>query len=161
MPDRTDLIPIGTRAPDFTADASDGKTVALAALRGQKRVVLVFYPGDNTPGCTAQLCAIRDSWAGFQAEEIAVYGVNPASAQKHVRFVARQGFPFPLLVDTGNRIAAAYGCRYPLFGIVKRTVYGIDKQGRVIYAQRGAPAPREILAAFAALNGSDTTGNET
>src|SRR5437870_2604743 len=86
---RPNLIPVAEVAPDFTAVASDGTTVCLSAFQGKKRVVLVFYPADNTPVCTAQLCALRDDWAQFQAEETVVYGVNPANAEKHARFTAK------------------------------------------------------------------------
>src|SRR5262249_41008519 len=122
----TGLIPLGEAAPDFTATTNDGTTVQLAAHRGKARVVLVFYPGDDTPVCTAQLCGMRDNWTQFQAEETVVYGVNPAGVEKHTRFVAKYAFPFPLIADAGSRIAALYGCR-ALFGLVRRTVYLIDK----------------------------------
>lgn len=144
---RSELIPIGDAAPDFTAAGSDGSSVQLSALRGRKRVVLVFYPGDNTPVCTAQLCAFRDSWEALQAEDTVVYGINPAGEAKHARFAERQQFPFPLLADEGGKIAALYGCR-GLFGFVKRTVYGIDEEGRVVFAQRGNPPPLDVLRAF-------------
>ena len=148
--ERTDLIPIGEPAPEFTAQASDGKTISLTDFRGRRHVVLVFYPGDNTPLCTAQLCAIRDTWSDFEAQNAVVFGVNPAGEAKHAGFVGRHRFPFPLLVDAGNAIAAQYGCK-GWFGLVKRSVYVIDTQGRVVYAKRGNPAPAEILAAIVRL----------
>ena len=150
MAERSDLIPIGETAPDFCVRASHGETVSLSAFRGRQRVVLVFYPGDNTPVCTAQLCAFRDSWSDLQAEDTIVFGVNPAGEAKHAGFVAKHHFPFPLLVDAGNAIAAQYGCK-GWFGFVKRSVYVIDKSGRVAYAKRGNPAPSEILKSLAAL----------
>jgi peroxiredoxin Q/BCP len=139
-----DLIPIGQPAPDFTALLSDGTSLSLSALRGGKRVVLVFYPGDNTPVCTSQLCALRDAWSEFQAQDTLVYGVNPAGTARHADFVARHHFPFPLVVDAGGKIAADYGCRM-LFGLIKRTVYLIDRHGKIVYAQRGNPSPAEVL----------------
>lgn len=150
MDQRNDLIPVGDMAPDFTAQISNGETMQLSALYGQKRVVLVFYPGDNTPGCTAQLCALRDTWSDLQAKDTAVYGVNPAGVGKHAGFVAKHGFPFPLIADTGGRIAAAYGSR-ALFGLIRRTVYVLDKRGRVAFAQRGNPTPHEILQVLQTL----------
>ena len=148
--ERKDLLPVGADAPGFHVRASDGSDVALSAFRGAKRVVLVFYPGDNTPVCAAQLCGFRDSWAALQTADAVVFGVNPASEVKHGAFVAKHRFPFPLLVDSGNEIAAQYGCR-ALFGIVKRTVYVIDKAGKIAYARRGNPAPSEILTRLNAL----------
>jgi len=150
MESRADLIPVGQAAPDFTAPTSDGKTVHLAELRGQKRVVLVFYPGDYTPVCTAQLCSFRDNWDALQAEDTVVYGVNPAKQEKHAGFAAKFQLPFPLIVDTDSAIAGSYGCR-ALFGIVKRTVYVLDRNGKVAWVKRGNPAPDEVLQALHAL----------
>jgi peroxiredoxin Q/BCP len=144
---RTNLLPIGQESPDFTASLSNGTSVSLSALRGEKRVVLVFYPGDNTPVCTAQLCSLRDTWSSFRAHETMVYGVNPAGAEGHARFAAKHDFPFPLIADIGGKIAAEYGCRM-MFGLIKRTVYVVDRQGTIVYAQRGNPAPTEILQAL-------------
>ncbi len=143
-------VSVGQSAPDFTCACSDGSTLSLSDLRGRERVVLVFYPGDNTPVCTAQLCAFRDDWSRFQAQNTRVYGVNPAGQGKHAGFVAKHQFPFPLLVDAGGQIAAAYGCRL-LFGLIRRTVVLIDRQGKVAYIQRGNPAPQELLNVLAAL----------
>lgn len=141
---RPDLIPIGECAPDFSAMTDRGETIRLSELQGKKRVVLVFYPGDNTPLCTAQLCALRDDWTQFEAEDTVVYGINAGSRERHRKFAEKNGFPFPLLVDEGGKIAAAFGCR-GLFGMLRRTVYALDKQGRVVFAQRGNPAPPVIL----------------
>ncbi len=151
MSNRSDLIQVGRPAPDFTADASDGSTVHLADLHDRKRVVLVFYPGDNTPVCTAQLCALRDSWSALKTEQAVVYGINPAPRVKHLEFARKNALPFPLLADTKGEIARAYGCR-ALFGIVKRTVYVLDRQGQVVWVERGNPAPGEILKALRALH---------
>ena len=150
MESRSDLIAIGQPAPDFTATTGEGQTVRLSELRGQKRVVLVFYPGDYTPVCTAQLCSFRDNWEALQGEHTVVYGVNPANQEKHAGFAARNRLPFPLLVDAGGEITLSYGCR-ALLGIVKRTVYVIDRQGRVVWAKRGNPPPSEILTALHTL----------
>jgi peroxiredoxin Q/BCP len=144
MESRADLIPVGQLAPDFVALASDGTTIHLAGLRGRKRVVLVFYPGDFTPVCTSQLCSFRDSWKALQAENAVTYGVNPADREQHSGFAAKIHLPFPLIMDTRGNIAASYGSR-ALFGIVKRTVYVLDRQGRVVWAKRGNPPPAEIL----------------
>lgn len=151
MGSRSDLLPLGQAAPDFTAQTSDGQTVRLSELRGQKRVVLVFYPGDFTPVCTKQLCAFRDNWSALQAENAVVYGVNPADREQHRRFATQNGLPFPLLVDTSGDITARYGCS-ALFGIVKRTVYVIDRRGQVVWVKRGNPSPDEIVHVLHKLN---------
>jgi peroxiredoxin Q/BCP len=155
--ERKDLLAIGEDAPEFRVRASNGGDMALAAFRGTKNVVLVFYPGDNTPVCTAQLCGFRDSWDALKSADTVVFGVNPASEVKHGAFVAKHRFPFPLLVDSGSEIAAQYGCR-ALFGIVKRTVYVIDKAGKIVYAKRGNPAPSEVLTSVVALRNDTQAG---
>jgi peroxiredoxin Q/BCP len=142
------LVLPGDMAPDFTAMTHTGETVHLADLRGRQRVVLVFYPGDDTPVCTQQLCELRDDWSALQSADTVVFGVNPASEARHARFAAKHRLPFPLLADVGSRIATAYGCS-ALFGLfIRRTVYVIDKNGRVIFAQRGKPAVAAIRAAL-------------
>lgn len=141
---RSALLPVGTLAPDFEAVTDRGETVRLSDWRGRRRVILVFYPGDGTPVCTAQLCALRDHYAALASQDAVVLGVNPATGSRHRRFAERHQFSFPLVVDAGGRIAAAYGCR-GLFGWVRRTVYVVDRQGRVVLARRGNPAPAVIL----------------
>ncbi|HNY28905.1 MAG TPA: peroxiredoxin [Candidatus Sumerlaeota bacterium] len=139
-------VQVGTEAPLFTLKDQDGTTVTLKEFRGKKNVVLVFYPGDQTPGCTKQLCAIRDDFEDFKAADTAVFGVNPADAQSHKAFIEKQKYPFPLLVDEKGEVAKAYNAKGLLF--TKRTVYGIDKEGKIVFAQRGMPTDTEILAAF-------------
>jgi peroxiredoxin Q/BCP len=116
--------------------------VTLSDLRGRD-VVLVFYPGDNTPGCTRQLCAFRDGWEAARARGVEIFGVNPQSARKHESFRRKFGFPFPLLVDRGQKVAALYRAKGL---IVKRTVYRIGPDGVIRFARRGSPAPAEVLA---------------
>ena len=136
-------LPAGTPAPDFTLPDDSGRTVKLSKLRG-KNVVLVFYPGDDTPGCTKQLCQFRDDWADARKRGVEVFGVNPQSAEKHQRFRSKFKFPFPLLVDKGQQVAALYKANGL---IVKRTVYLIGPDGKILFAKRGMPQPAEVLAA--------------
>lgn len=136
-------LPVGGDAPDFALPDQDGEVISLADLRG-KNVVLVFYPADETMVCTKQLCEFRDSWAAAQARDAVVFGVNPAGAAKHSAFRSHHRLPFPLLVDSGQQVAA----RYHANGlIVKRTVYLIGKSGKIRYARRGKPDPNDVLAA--------------
>src|SRR5579883_3627780 len=93
----SDPLPVGAPAPDFSLPDAEGHLVRLSDLRG-RNVVLVFYPGDDTPGCTRQLCQFRDSWEAARARGVEVFGVNPQSAAKHARFRGKFQFPFPLLV---------------------------------------------------------------
>ena len=135
-------LPAGTPAPDFTLPDESGRMVALSALRGRD-VVLVFYPGDDTPGCTRQLCEFRDGWESARARGVEIFGINPWSAEKHAKFRRKFGLPFPLLVDRGQKVGALYHTR-GLF--VKRTVYRIGPDGVIRFARRGSPAPAEVLA---------------
>jgi thioredoxin-dependent peroxiredoxin len=136
-------IPVGQDAPDFALRDQDGNLVSLATLRG-KNVVLVFYPADETTLCTKQLCEFRDNWALAQSKDAVVLGINPAAEAKHARFRANCNFPFALLADPGQRVGASYRTKGL---IVKRTVYLIDKSGKIRYARRGKPRPEEVLAA--------------
>jgi len=139
-----DLLQTGAQAPDFSLKDQDGNSVALSALRG-KNVVLVFYPMDETPTCTTQLCEFRDRWGDAQAKNTLVFGVNPGSASKHQKFKKTKGFPFPLLVDEKQKVAKLYqtdGWFAP-----SRSVYLIGTDGKVKFAKSGKPSPEEVLKA--------------
>ncbi len=139
----SDPLATGAKAPDFTLPRQDGQPVSLSKLRG-KNVVLVFYPGDDTPTCRKQLCEFRDQWSEARKRNTQVFGVNPASAQSHAKFQDKYHLPFPLLVDDGQKVASLYHAN-GLF--VKRTVYLIGPDGIVRYGKRGKPEPAEVLAA--------------
>ena len=142
----SDPLPAGSPAPDFTLSQQDGQAVTLSKLRGSN-LVLVFYPGDDTPVCRTQLCEFRDQWQQARKRNTQVFGVNPGSARSHLKFQEKFHFPFPLLVDTGQKVAELYHAN-GLF--VKRTVYLIGPDGVIRYARRGKPDPAEVLAAAAA-----------
>ena len=139
----SDPLPPGAAAPDFTLPDEVGRSVTLSGLRG-RNVVLVFYPGDNTPGCTKQLCQFRDDWGEATARGVELFGVNPGSAQSHGSFRQKYHFPFPLLIDKSQQVATLYHANGL---IVKRTVYLIGPDGVVRFSRRGMPAPGEVLAA--------------
>ncbi len=139
------LLPLGTAAPDFTLRDDSGQVVRLADLRGRQAAVLVFYPMDETSGCRTQLCEIRDYWEEFTRAGVAVFGVNPGSASSHTKFRENHHFPFPLLVDEGRKVAGLYNASG---WVVRRTVYGIRKDGRIVFAERGKPEPARVLGAL-------------
>jgi peroxiredoxin Q/BCP len=139
----SDPLAVGVKAPEFTLQDESGHAVSLAGLRG-KNVVLVFYPGDDTSVCTKQLCAFRDHWKQAAEKNTVVYGVNPWSASSHMKFRDKFHFPFPLLVDAGQKVAALYHAN-GLF--IKRTVYLIGPDGTIRFGRRGVPEPDEVLAA--------------
>jgi peroxiredoxin Q/BCP len=101
-------LEIGSPAPDFTLPDQDGNAVGLAALRGQ-RVVIYFYPKDDTPGCTKEACNFRDQWAAFEQHGIKVLGISKDSAASHGKFIAKYSLPFTLLTDAEPcPVATAY-----------------------------------------------------
>ena len=145
---------IGDRAPDFTLDDENGQTVRLSGFLGKSPVVLLFYPGDNTPGCTRQLCAARDDYDKYAAGGVAVFGVNNGNAGTHKRFAERHNMRTPLLVDTGGKVARAYDALMPipLVSIINRTVVGVDRDGVVCFYERGMPSTDKILKAMGAAS---------
>jgi peroxiredoxin Q/BCP len=150
--DTPSQIKTGDIAPDFALRDQGGKEVKLSSLLGKHKVVLVFYPGDMTPGCTMQLCAIRDDWSKFIAADTLVFGINHGNEDSHARFIETHGFPFPLLVDKDKKVSAKYGAIKTLFGhkVIKRSVVGIDKQGKITFVKRGMPKDSDILKAMLA-----------
>ncbi len=135
-------LPPGTPAPDFSLPDQNGNIVSLSGLHG-RNVVLVFYPGDDTPGCTSQLCDFRDNWAAAQAKNTIVFGVNPQRGESHSKFQSKYNLPFPLLVDLGQKMGALYKTNGL---IVKRTVYLIGPDGVIRFSQRGMPDPQKVLS---------------
>jgi thioredoxin-dependent peroxiredoxin len=102
------VIEEGQVAPDFELASDSGETVKLSGLRG-KPVVLYFYPKDDTPGCTAQACGIRDAYGEFEQAGAVVLGVSPDSESSHVKFKEKYGLPFTLLADADHAVADLYG----------------------------------------------------
>ncbi|MGZ4400691.1 MAG: thioredoxin-dependent thiol peroxidase [Gaiellaceae bacterium] len=102
------MVAEGDVAPDFELRSDEGGSVRLSDFLG-KPVVLYFYPKDDTPGCTKQACAIRDSWGEFERRGAVVLGVSPDDEASHVRFKQKYGLPFTLLADPGHSVAEAYG----------------------------------------------------
>jgi peroxiredoxin Q/BCP len=129
------LIP-GDIAPDFSLPDSEGNMVSLSDFRG-KRVVLYFYPRDNTPGCTKEACSFRDAYPDYQAQNIVVLGISMDDAKSHTKFLTKFNLPFPLLSDDDGKVATAYesyglkqfmGKEY--MGISRNT-FVIDPEGRL------------------------------
>lgn len=98
----------GQKAPDFTANDQDGNSVSLSQFTG-KKVVLYFYPKDDTPGCTAEACDFRDNYQGLKAKGIVVLGVSIDDEKSHQKFVTKHSLPFTLLADPDKKIVEAYG----------------------------------------------------
>lgn len=130
----------GDRAPDFAGETTDGTRVALADFRGRK-LVLYFYPMDDTPGCTAQACSLRDHNAEIRARGAAILGVSAQDAESHRKFTAKYKLNFPLLADTDRAVARAYGVLGSglggtlrgMLGMAERVTFIIDEAGRVAH----------------------------
>ena len=130
------MLEVGAKAPEFTLPDKDGNPVSLSDFAG-KKVVLYFYPRDNTPGCTRQACAFAAAYEDFKAMDAAVIGVSKDSAASHQRFAEKHGLPFVLLSDPELTAIQAYGVwqEKKLYGEVSmgvvRTTFIIDEQGRI------------------------------
>ncbi|WP_242041143.1 thioredoxin-dependent thiol peroxidase [Leptolyngbya sp. FACHB-261] len=129
---QTPMLQPGDPAPDFTLVDSTGNSVQLAKLRG-KRVVLYFYPRDNTPGCTKEACGFRDRYADYQGQDIVVLGISTDDAKAHQKFTDKYSLPFPLLCDTEAEVATAYGV-YGLKKFMGKEFMGIQRTTFVIGA---------------------------
>jgi peroxiredoxin Q/BCP len=130
------MLKPGDKAPDFKATTDGGETVSLKDFRG-KKVVLYFYPKDDTPGCTQEACDFRDSMARFKTKDAVVLGVSPDSVASHQKFKTKFELPFPLLADEGHEIAEAYGAwgeksmyGRKFMGIIRST-FVIDEKGKI------------------------------
>jgi thioredoxin-dependent peroxiredoxin len=112
----------GDKAPEFAVKDQDGHEVTLNGLKG-KKVVLYFYPKDNTPGCTAEACSLRDNYEALQKAGYEVLGVSTDSEKSHKNFIAKQNLPFRLLADTDKKLHEAYGTW------VEKSMYGRKYMG--------------------------------
>ena len=146
----------GDPAPDFTTVTDTGATVKLADFRG-KRVVLYFYPKDDTPGCTTQSCGFRDAYPVIEEKNAVVLGVSPDGVTSHQKFKTKFDLPFTLLVDEDHAISEAYGVWQEksnygktYMGIV-RSHFIIDEQGKIADAQVQVSPTESVERALAAL----------
>jgi len=130
------MLEIGAKAPDFTLSDKDGNTVSLSDFAG-KKVVLYFYPKDNTPGCTRQACAFAGSYAAIKSLDVVIIGVSKDSVVSHAKFAAKYDLPFILLADPQLEAIKAYDVwqEKKLYGKVSmgvvRTTYVIDENGMI------------------------------
>jgi peroxiredoxin Q/BCP len=125
-------LSVGDAAPDFSLPDGAGRVWRLAEQRG-KVVVLLFYPGDETPVCTRQMCSVRDNWTEYAATGAEVVGISTDSVESHQQFAAHHELPLRLLADTEGRVRDLYGARSLLPGRTARSVFVIDAQGVVRY----------------------------
>ena len=150
-------LSVGQPAPDFTAVTDTGETVKLSDYRG-KRVVLYFYPKDDTSGCTTQACGFRDNYPVIEEKNAVVLGVSPDGVQSHQKFKTKYELPFTLLVDEDHAIAEAYGVwgeksmyGKSYMGIV-RSHFIIDEEGKIADTQYKVSPTDSVARAVDALN---------
>jgi thioredoxin-dependent peroxiredoxin len=152
------MVTEGQEAPDFELTSDSGERVRLSQFRGRP-VVLYFYPKDDTPGCTAQACGIRDTFEDFEQSGAVVLGVSPDEESSHVKFKQKYGLPFTLLADPEHEVADEYGVwgerKYmgKTYWGVERSTFLIDENGRVSKVMRRVKPDThadQVLAALAA-----------
>jgi len=124
-------VAVGDKAPNFTLTSQDGNSVSLSDFLDKQSVVVYFYPKDDTPGCTAESCAFRDSYEVFKDIGAEVIGISGDSVESHRQFAAKYKLPFLLLSDSGDQVRKLYGVPATLFIMPGRVTYIIDKQGIV------------------------------
>jgi thioredoxin-dependent peroxiredoxin len=129
---RKNLTKVGEAAPDFTLPDSTGREWRLQDHRGQV-VVLLFYPGDETPVCTRQMCSLRDHWQDYLATGAEVVGISTDSVESHAGFIEHHQLPLRLLSDVERQVADLYGVRSMIPGKVARSVFVIDAHGVIRY----------------------------
>ncbi|HKG13095.1 MAG TPA: peroxiredoxin [Pyrinomonadaceae bacterium] len=144
-------------APDFTLKDGDGNDWRLSDRRGRV-VVLLFYPGDETPVCTKQMCSVRDNWEEYEETGAEVVGVSTDSVESHKKFAERHSLPLRLLSDPDRRVAESYGAKSWLPGRAARAVVVIDAEGRVRHNKAQPlslfrPKDDEVLEAIRAAKG--------
>lgn len=127
-------LSVGDRAPEFTLPGTGDRTYRLADYRGQT-VVLVFYPGDNTPVCTKQLNSYNNDIGEFDGVGAQVLAISSQNMESHDKFSAKLGLTFPLLADTDKAVAGSYDTLGPL-GFARRSIFVVDKDGIVRYVHR-------------------------
>jgi thioredoxin-dependent peroxiredoxin len=149
-------LQVGDTAPDFTAVTDEGKRVKLSDYRG-KRVVVYFYPKDDTPGCTTQACSFRDNYVQLEERNAVVLGISPDSQESHQKFKIKFNLPFTLLVDEDHAIADAYGAwgektnfGKTSMGVIRSQVV-IDENGKVVATKYNVKPDDSVPEALDAL----------
>ncbi|MGN6370646.1 MAG: thioredoxin-dependent thiol peroxidase [Phycisphaerae bacterium] len=146
----------GKAAPAFTLESTEGKALSLSEFKG-KKVVLYFYPKDDTPGCTTEACNFRDSFADFKKAGAVILGVSPDAVKSHEKFRAKFDLPFPLLADPDHAVAEKYGVwkEKSMYGKkymgIERSTFVIDSNGKIAKIFSKVKVPKhheEVLSAI-------------
>jgi thioredoxin-dependent peroxiredoxin len=148
-------VKVGDAAPDFSLAADNGKTVKLSDYKGKHNVVLFFYAKDDTPVCTKESCAFKNSYSKFKTKNAEVFGISPDDTKSHEHFKTEQSLPYLLLSDSGNKVKTAWG--YP----ADRVTFVIDKKGKIRHMYNAkSEDQKHVDEAFKGLEdmGEDETG---
>ncbi len=152
------MLKQGDKAPDFTLPSVDGHTITLSDYLGKKRVVLYFYPKDNTPGCTKEACSFRDTLGKFSEKDTVVLGVSADSLNSHEKFSNKYDLNFPLLSDEDHKVAESYGAwgekkrgGKTCMGMIRKT-FVINKQGIIDHAFHKVKAEGHAEKVYSLLN---------
>lgn len=141
------MLEVGNKAPNFNLESTKG-VIDLELIKD--KVLLIFYPRDNTPGCTRQLCAAQDALAQYENLGVTVLAINYGSLDSHQRFAEKYGYTFPICRDEGKQVAKLYEAATSE-GKIVRTVYIIDENKVIQYAKQGLPPTEELLEVITAM----------
>ena len=138
---------VGEMAPNFVAFDQNGNEIDSAKILQKERLMLVFYPGDDTPGCTTQLCEIRDKWDKFKEFNVKILGVNQGKNDSHTKFISKFQFPFDIIQDDGREVSKMFGAigKFFVSEITKRGAFVIDMDGKIIFQDWGMQNNEEIF----------------
>ncbi len=148
--DRMETLEIGDRIPHFVLKDQNGRDVDIADYIGKTKLVIYFYPKDESPGCTRQACAIRDHFADYTDAGATVIGINSGSVESHRAFAEEHGLPFTLLSDPGNRVLKQFGVKNVLF-LTGRETFVVGLDGKIVFKYRAlmnATAHNDKVLAF-------------
>ncbi len=142
------MIEVGQMAPMFKLNNQNGDLISLKeVLDSGKKVMLVIYPKDDTPGCTAQMCRVRDDYSEFEKLDVKIFGLNHDDAESHKQFRDKYDFQFDILIDEDRKVIKELGSTKLFFKteITQRSSVLIDTNGKVIYVHKGQQDNKEIL----------------
>ena len=145
------VLKVGDKAPEFSLPAHPSGTVSLSDFAGKKNVILAFYPKDDTPGCTKEMCAFSDDLEKFNSADTQVLGISCDDASSHEAFAAKYKLGLPLLADNHATTAKAYGTARSDKPMAERMLFVIDKQGTIRHIHQGMPSNEELLAVVRGL----------
>ena len=145
------ILKTGQEAPDFSADLYPSGKLQLKDLRGKKNVIIAFYPKDNTPGCTAEMCAFSSDISQFESSDTTVFGASCDSMESHQKFTEKHNLKVPLICDKSGELGRLYGALREGRSNAERKLFIIDKNGILRHVHDGMPKNEELLKLIAKL----------